>query len=155
MLGQAQGIWFWTSIYTFILCVYSAVLQVRTRYWPYTEGRLVEFNVEEFGASIHKTDQNYTANVLYNYIVSGVKYEGYRISPWLIVASHNVKFILRKQMSSIQKSSDGKIKVFYEPSNPKKSFLIVASWLGIFITVVISVLPLLLFYFRYHILESR
>ncbi|MFK7794710.1 MAG: hypothetical protein AB8B89_05115 [Gammaproteobacteria bacterium] len=151
ILGQAQGIWFWAAIYIFILCVYSTVFQIRTRYWPYTKGDLVEFDVEKFGASVLKTDQIYTANTLYNYVVSGVKYEGRRISPWLIVASHNARFILRKQMSSVQKCADGKAKVFYKPSNPKKSFLIVASKLGIFITIVMGVLPLLLFYFRYHI----
>jgi len=98
-----------------------------------------------------KSDQNYASKALYNYEVSGVNYEGARVSPWLMLVSYNLRFIIEKQMSYIQRSSDGKVKVFYNPNNPKKSFLIIAGKMGIGITLIISVLPLISFYYKYHV----
>jgi len=149
--GQAQGVFFWFAFYMFIVCFYSLILQFRMRYWPFVQGELVEFGLDKFGASIVKSDQNYWANALYNYSVSGVNYSGTRISPWLMLVSHNLRFILENQISYVQRSSDGTVKVFYSPNNPKKSFLIIAGKTGIGITLLISVLPLILFYYKYHV----
>ncbi|MBL4898817.1 MAG: DUF3592 domain-containing protein [Colwellia sp.] len=149
--GQAQGVFFWFAFYMFIVCFYSLTLQFRMRYWPFVQGELVEFGLDKFGASIVKSDQNYWANALYNYSVSGVNYSGTRISPWLMLVSHNLRFILENQISYVQRSSDGTVKVFYSPNNPKKSFLIIAGKTGIGITLLISVLPLILFYYKYHV----
>lgn len=148
--GETQGVWFWAALYIFILCFYSTVIQIRTRYWPSTVGTIMESNIEEFGSASVKIDQNYTANTLYKYNVAGSEYNGARISPWIFVTSHNARFILLKQMSSIQRFSDGTVKVFYNPNKPKKSFLIIAGGIGICITLAIAVLPLCLFYFRYY-----
>jgi len=82
--------------------------------------------------------------------VSGVNYSGSRVSPWLIIVSHNLRFILKKQISDVQQSADGKVRVFYNPKNPQKSFLIIAGKVGIFITLIISVLPFILFYYKYY-----
>ena len=40
--GQAQGVWFWAAFYTFIVCLWSLIFQLRTRYWPCTPGELAE-----------------------------------------------------------------------------------------------------------------
>lgn len=148
--GQAQGVFFWFAFYMFIICFYSLILQIRTRYWSFVQGELVEFGFDRFGASIRKSDQNYWANALYNYSVSDVDYRGTRISPWHIIVSHNLRFILEKQMSYVQRSSVGTVKVFYNPNNPKKSYLIIAGKIGIGITLLMIVLPLTLFYYKYH-----
>jgi len=149
--GQTQGVFFWFALYMFIVCFYSLVFQIRTRYWPFVQGELVEFGLEKFGTAMAKSDQNYASKALYNYEVSGVNYEGARVSPWLMLVSYNLRFIIEKQMSYIQRSSDGKVKVFYNPNNPKKSFLIIAGKMGIGITLIISVLPLISFYYKYHV----
>lgn len=150
--GQIQGIWFWVAVYTFILCVYSLIFQIQTRYWPFTQGDLVEYRVKKLGAkSWTIVNQDYVSNALYNYNVSGVTHEGTRISPWIFVASHNAKFVLEKQMSALQRHPNGKVKVFYNPKNPKKSFLIVAGKTGVCITLLISVLPLISYYFQYYV----
>lgn len=121
--GQTQGIWFWAALYAFIICVYSLIFQIRTRYWPCAQGELAEFGIEKFGATNWvKSNQDYASKALYKYSVSGIAYAGRRISPWVFVVSHNVRIILEKQMSSIQRFPDGKIKVFYNPNNPKKVF---------------------------------
>jgi len=149
--GDVQGIWFWAALYAFTLCTYSLIFQLRTRTWPVTQGELIEASVEKFGVTERRTsDQNYMSGALYHYSVSGTAYEGTRISPWIIVASHNARFILEKQMSSIQKYPAGKVKVFYNPKKPKKSFLIIASKVGIFITFLISILPAILYFFKFY-----
>jgi len=149
--GKAQGILFWFAFYMFIVCFYSLILQIRMNSWPFVQGELVKFGLDKFGASMVKSDQNYWADALYNYSVSGVDYSGTRVSPWLMLVSHNLRFILEKQMSYVQRSPDGTVKVFYNPNNPKKSYLIIAGKIGIGITLLISVLPLILFYYEYHV----
>lgn len=150
--GQTQGIWFWAALYTFFICIYSLIFQIRTRYWPFARGELAKFGVEKFGATERvKSNQDYVSKALYKYNVSGVAYDGKRISPWIFVVSHNARFVLEKQMSSIQRFPDGKVKVFYNPNNPKKSFLIIAGKMGICTTLSICVLPLISFYFKYHV----
>ncbi len=149
--GQKQGLWFWGSVYVFLGCAYSLAFQIATRFWPYTKGALAELEVEKIGGTdVVKTNQEYASKALYTYHVSGVAYEGTRISPWIFVASHNARSILKKQLSSIQRFPDDRVKVFYNPKNPKKSFLIVAGDMGIGITLLIAVLPIVLFYLQYH-----
>jgi len=150
--GKTQGIWFGAALYVFIVCVFSLIFQIRTRYWPFTLGELVEFGTENFGATDWvKSNQDYVSKALYKYNVSSVAYDGTRISPWIFVVSHNARFVLEKQMSFIQRCPDGKVKVFYNPNNPRKSYLIVAGKVGICITLLISALPLISFYFKYHV----
>lgn len=149
--GEAQAIWFWAALYTFILCSYSLIFQCRTRKWHVIQGELIEAGVEKFGATEWATsNQEYVSDALYHYNVSDIAYEGTRISPWVFVASHNARFVLEKQMSSIQRYPNGKVKVFYNPKTPKKSFLIIAGKVGIFITFLISVLPIMLYFLKYH-----
>lgn len=40
-LGEVQGIWFWSAIYALSICSYSVYLQIRTRYWRATQGKLL------------------------------------------------------------------------------------------------------------------
>ena len=149
--GQVQGVWFWAALYMLIVCIYSLRFQIRTRYWPFVQGEIVKVEVDEFGATdLVKSNQDYVLKALYTYTVSGVDYEGTRISPWIFVASHNARIALEKQMSSIQVFPDGKVKVFYNPQNPRKSYLIVAGKAGICITICLCVLPLVGFYLKYH-----
>jgi hypothetical protein len=148
--GQTQGIWFFAALYTLIVCSYSLIFQIRTRSWPFVKGELLDSGIKKFGATQWvQSEQDYISKALYKYNVSGVSYEGTKISPWVVVASHNAKFILKKQLAAIERFVDGKIKVFYNPNNPKKSFLLIAGKIGISITFAIAVLPLISFYFKY------
>ena len=149
--GQTQGIFFWAALYAFVLCAYSLIFQIRTRYWPSTRGELAEMEIEKFGAADRvKSDQSYMSRALYKYKVSGVTYDGTRISPWIIVVSHNARFILEKKMSCIQRFPDKRVKVFYNPNNPRKSYLIVAGKVGICLTLFLCVLPVIAYYAKYH-----
>lgn len=148
--GEKQGILFWVVVYTFIVSLYSLIFQVRTRYWPYTLGQLSRLAVDKFGGPENTAaGQNYMGRALYRYDVGGESYEGSRVSPWVIVASHNAKFLLEKQLSRVQQYPDGKVRVFYNPNKPQKSYLIVAGKAGIVFTVLLVVVPPLAYFFSY------
>lgn len=154
MNRNAQGVFFWFSLYIFVVGVYSVIFQVRTRYWPFTYGDLAELSLGKFDVPAASSDRSYMTEALYHYNVSGVNYSGTRVSPWVIMLSYNLRFILKKQMSYVQYSGDGKVKVFYNPSNPKKSFLIIAGKVGVFITFLLSILPFVLFYCEYYVYRA-
>ena len=138
-------------MYALLVCTYSLVFQIRTRSWPFTEGELAELGVETFGAESTLSDQDYASTALFQYEVDGSAFEGTKISPWIFVASHNARFVLQRQLGAVQWLSDDKVKVFYNPRKPKKSFLIVAGRLGIGITLLVAVLPLLAYYVRFYL----
>ncbi len=149
--GEPQGIFFLAAMYTFVVCLYSTIFQCLTRRWPSTQGQLMESGVNTFGGgNVYKAETEYISKALYRYTVAGEDYEGKRVSPWVIVTNHNARGILKKQMLGVQRLPNGKVRVFYKPSNPKKSFLILPSKIGIGITFGISVLPLILFYVKYY-----
>ncbi len=149
--GDIQGVWFWGALYTLLVCSYSLYFQIRTRYWPSVSGQLNSLEIEKFGTNEKLLyEQDYQSMALYTYHVNGVEYTGKRVSPWVIVASHNARFILAKQHAAIHHLPNANIKVFYNPNNPKKSFLVIASRTGIAITLAVAVLPLITFYWRFY-----
>ena len=84
------------------------------------------------------------------YLVSNKEYEGSRISPWIFVASYNARFLLEKQQAQVQINADGAVKVYYNPRNPKKSYLIVAGKTGILVTLLLGALPLISYWMKYY-----
>lgn len=149
--GEEKGIWFFCALYTFIVCSYSLFFQIRTRFWPYSYGVLAHTSVKKFGGPEWvRSEQNYTADALYHYCVDGKNYEGKRVSPWVMSASHNARFILKKQLNSIETNQNGEVKVFYNPKNPRKSFLIIANKPGIAITFAISLVPFIAYAIKFY-----
>ncbi len=148
--GEPQGIWFWASIYILLVCFYSLWFQLRTRSWPSTRGELLQLGAEKFGAGDWATSsQDYVGKALYTYSVAERQYQGSRISPWVFVASHNARFLLEKQLSGIQACSDGGVKVYYNPRNPRKSYLVVAGPIGIVVTLLLGISPLVFYWLKY------
>ena len=139
--GETQGVWFWVAVYAFLICGYSVVFQLLCRTWPSTKGQLISIGLDKFGRAMVLSDQDYKTNALYTYQVKGKSYQGKRVSPWVIVASHNAQFVLKKQLSKVETYPNNQVKVFYKSSNPAKSWLILPSKLGIVITIAISMLP--------------
>ena len=65
--------------------------------------------------------------VKYTYEVNGVVYKGKRLSPWSVTG--HVKNIISKQMAKIEYVPKDQVKVFYNPKNPSKSYLVRESFL--------------------------
>lgn len=149
--GSAQGIWFWGAIYAFALAGYSLLYQLRTRAWPWVEGELLTVEVEKFGQpDTVLSEQDFQSRALYRYEVSGQRYAGSRVSPWVVLASRNARVVLEKQLAGIQRTGEGRARVFYNPAKPGKSFLIVAGPAGLLVTACIATLPGVLFYLEFH-----
>lgn len=144
--GNAEGILFFIAAYAFVMCMYSLWYQIRVSTWPSVVGQLLENSTSKFG---HSTiQQSYTANALYTYTVDGQEYTGKRVSAWVVTS--NTKFVLDQQRKHIEIIANDRVKIYYNPRNPAKSFLIVPGMFSKLFTFSIAVLPAILFYMKYH-----
>ena len=149
--GDKQGVVFFAALYAFVLLTYSLIYQIRIANWPSTTGRLIAADVDKFGVThTLRSEQDYVSNALFEYTVDGATHQGTRVSPWVIVASHNAKFLLESQLNKINKNADGSIELFYSPSKPSKSFLIKPSVNGMVVTFVLAVAPISFYWQNYH-----
>ena len=148
--GDTQGILFFICLYTLVTCGYSVFFQLRVSRWPQVKGTLLQGGVSKIGGTEPvRSNQEYVASALYEYIVDGTLYQGKRVSPWVMVASHNAKFLLEKQMRGVHRYADGGVRVFFNPNNPKKSYLIKPGTIGMVFTVTLAVGPMLLYGYSY------
>jgi hypothetical protein len=148
--GDAQGVFFWAAFYVFAVCGWSVVYQVRVNRWPGTVGELTESSVAKLGATERLlSEQQYHAVAEYHYSVNGQSYTGSRVSPWVIVATYNLKRILASQMKAIKALPDGQVMVFYNPNKPQKSFLITPGIRSQLVTAVIGAAPLIFYWLKY------
>jgi len=144
--GEKQGILFFVVIYALVVCLYSLLRQLQIRRWPVARGQLQGASVDKWGVEAFiLSDQDYKANALYEYRVAGQQYRGTRVSPWVVVASHNARGLLEKQLSGISRNPDGSVDVIYNPGRPEKSYLIKPGLFGMGITLGFAVVPLLLY----------
>ncbi len=148
--GEAQGIYFWAAVYALAICSYSLFYQTRIRCWTSTIGDLADASLDKFGGTdVVAGDQQYKSRALYSYCVGDQSFEGKRVSPWIVVASANARFILQSQMSKIQSPEPGKVVVFYNPKRPQKSFLIKPGIVGQLVTAALALIPLLSYFYNY------
>ena len=148
--GERQGVFFFASVYTFLVLGYSFYRQRLTLQWPATRGVLHSARLARFGGPEWQlSDQDYRTDALYEYTVAGETYQGKRVSPWVIVASHNARFILQRQLNKIDRHEDGQVTVFYDPKRPAKSFLIKPGKVGMIFTAALAIAPLLLYWLSF------
>lgn len=144
--GDKQGFMFFICLYALVVCGYSMFFQLRVARWPETKGALLQNGVSKIGGTEPvRSNQEYVASALYEYVVDGTLYQGKRVSPWVMVASHNAKFLLERQMRGIYQYADGGVRVFFNPNNPKKSYLIKPGRVGIAFTLSLALGPMLLY----------
>ncbi len=102
-----------------------------------------------FQAHHLRSDTSYTLNALYQYEVDGKPYSGKRVSPWIVIASHNAKGVLDFQARGVEYVGEDLVRVFYNPNRPTKSFLILPSLAGIAVITLGAVAPLGLYLYHY------
>ena len=109
-------------LYALVVTLYIYLFTKKLKKWPYVLGELAEI-------SIVPTYEIRTVagRVRYTYEVNGVVYKGKRLSPWSVTG--HVKNIISRQMAKIEYVSNDQVKVFYNPKNPSKSYLIRESFL--------------------------
>ena len=149
--GNTQGIYFFIVVYTTLVLSISLFFQYRINRWPIVKGDLLNKDVDKFGATEWATtNQEYVAEALYLYTVEGKKYFGKRVSAWVMVASHNAKFILEKQLSSIDVDDNGKVSVYYNPKKPQKSYLIITGIKSQLFTLTLILIPIIGYITKYY-----
>ncbi len=144
--GEADAILFFIALYLLAVCTYSLIMQVRMRSWPGVQGQLLHMGTKKIGGGTRVTsDQDYRNKVLYEYEVGGARYQGRRLSPWIIQTNHNLRSLLKRQIGKVAVSEDGGVTVYYNPRKPKQSVLIKPIRFGILFTAALAFLPILLF----------
>lgn len=138
MAGERDAILVAAAVYSAAMGAYSIWFCFALRRWPSTVATLSRSGLSRFGWSSTASDQDYSADVSYSYVVDGETYEGHRLSPAIIIASANARFLLRWQLRGVTKVGEDRVKVFYKPTNPKKSYLIVPSWRTIGLVALIT-----------------
>ena len=147
--GQLQGIWFWAAVYVFLACLYSVSYQLRVRSWPSTPGTLHRARISEFGApELIRSERIYHADTSYTYTIKGAEYTGHRVSPWILLT--NMTALLNYQLKKISSNENGKVKVFYKPGKPQKSYLLLPGIIGLGITFLLGILPAIGYFVRFY-----
>lgn len=86
--------------------------------WPFVYGDVIERHIEQHTDMKHRTTTRYRANVKYKYAIDGKFYENDMVYFDLVWSDYNeAKEIIDDY------PKDAVIKVYYDPSNPKKSVL--------------------------------
>ena len=109
-------------LYALAVTLYVFLFTKKLKKWPYVVGELTEISI---GPTVEF--RTFAGRVKYTYEVNGVAYKGKRLSPWTV--SGHVKNIISKQMAKIEYVSNDQVKVFYNPKNPSKSYLVRESFL--------------------------
>lgn len=143
--GEPRAVMAVAAVYFLACALFSLLFQWRVRQWPAVWGDLHQQGLEVYGTDNLVAGRDYRAQVLYTYTVQDKVYEGSRLSPWLILASHHARLVLMQQMRGITRDDHGQVKVFYHPRKPHKSYLIVPGVGGMLVTVFFGVFPLVLY----------
>lgn len=144
--GDTQAILIVATVYFVMMGLISFALSLRIRSWPMVRGTLLHSGLDPMSPSMRADEVNYSADLMYHYVVDGKEYEGKRLSPTYIVASANMRFLLTWQMSGITQLANEGVAVFYKPSNPKKSYLIKPGKIALSCTIAFMILPLIFWY---------
>jgi hypothetical protein len=148
--GDEQSIFLLGAIYILLICGYSVVWQIRMNSWPHVTGHLERLGLRKFGATEWAvSDQEYVSDALYTYRVDGIDYKGKRVSPWAMVASHNLRSLLRLQNKGVDVHRGDEVTVYYNSAKPGKSFLVRTGLVSQIITAMVGFGPLLFYVARY------
>ena len=149
--GDKQGVLFFVAVYMLLVVGYSLIFQLRVRSWPSVKGVLIDEKMEVMMPDVLQSEQNYRVSALYNYRIAEKAYEGSRVSTWTVVASHNMRFLLKMQLDKIKKTGDTGVTVYYKPNKPVKSYLIKPGFTGLIVTFALVITPISFYFYEYHL----
>lgn len=111
------------GLFTVLGLCYTPFDFIRVSKWPYTEGRLIK-------AEITYYMRKYWPEIEYSYEVEGQQYDGKRLSR--LMANGLNKAAYEKQLEGIEYITENTVRVYYDPKNPRKSYLISRPFKGFF-----------------------
>jgi len=148
--GDEQSIVLLGAIYVLLVCSYSVAWQVRMNLWPSVTGRLEKLGMRKLPVTENSIpDQEYVSDALYTYRVGRKEYKGKRVSSWVLVASHNLRGVLRLQQKGVEVRHGNEVTVYYNPGKPEKSLLVRTGPVGQIVTALIGIGPLLFYLVKY------
>lgn len=112
--------------YLLLALAYSSNYSRKIKKWPFVVGTLLKAEVE----IINALDMGSAYELVeYEYEVDGVRFVGNRLSP--LVFRGQVRRLINKQLAKIHYVSGNQVKVFYNDKDPRKSFLVIETWLDL------------------------
>ena len=146
MDGDPESILLIFAVYFLAMGALSLRYQLRMQAWPRKRGKLLQSRLAHVaGFEWNPAHKAYATDALYEYQVDGQTYRGQKVSPWVMVATHNVRFVLQKQLDRIEVGPGNEVSVFYDPKNPSRAVLIKPGTLGMAVTVSMALFPLALY----------
>ena len=132
LAGERNAVIIAAAIYFAACGVFATVNALRHSRWPVVVGVLLEAEVARTGGSSFRVDEwEFAGRVRYRYEVDGVRFEGDRLSPYLVMATYNLRFLIRWQLGWIERVGVDGVRVRHHPTNPRKSYLIGVGWRSI------------------------
>lgn len=148
--GDVRSIFLLASLYVLCVCIYSVIYQAKISRWPSTRGKLIHAGMRKFGITdLVPAQQEFVLDALYEYEIHGSTYAGKRISPWIVVASHNARALLHNQLKRIRCGGKGEVTVYYHPRKPEKSYLLKPGLVSQLITMALGAIPITLYFWKY------
>ena len=127
LMGDAQGILFWATVFITMACLASFWIQWRVAAWPSVIGKLNMLKIGGTGPSLPGDQGHYYLEAEYEYSVDGVNYKGNNVSLSVIWTRSGFLYLLRRQIAAVNQMPGEKVEVFYNPNKPQKSYLIKSS----------------------------
>lgn len=122
--GDRDAILLAAAAYFALMGVIAVLRCIHIGRWSSTTGVLESAGIERTGSvAFEKSDQEYEAQVRYRYRVDGTEYLGTRLNGWSIMATYNLRFILKYQFRGIERLDGDHVVVYYNPYDPAKSYL--------------------------------
>lgn len=147
--GQVQGIFFWVVFYTTVACIVSFVIQIKIMRWPSVIGTLIKLEIGGSGSEQAVQQRDNFLEAEYRYDIAEESYTGKRVSPTVIWTLGGLKCLLKRQIDAVEKLPDGKVRLFYNPKAPQKSYLIRPSKIALGMTLLPSIFFLYLYVSSY------
>ena len=125
LAGDKNAVIIASASYFAVCGVWSVVFGWRLSRWPSVVGRIHRLEVAPIGGRpFSPSDQEYTGDVVYDYVVDGVAYRGDRLSPYYLRATHNLRFVIAWQLKWVERIGENGVRVRHHPTKPGKSYLI-------------------------------
>lgn len=110
--------------YSLLVIAYMVIYARKIKKWPFVVGTLLKAEVELF----HTIERGSAYGLVeYEYEVDGERFVGNRLSP--LVFQGQVRKLINKQLRKIHYVSGNQVRVFYNDKDPRKSFLVIETWI--------------------------
>jgi uncharacterized protein DUF3592 len=111
------------ALYFFYIWVRDRRHARATRSWPVTTGRVMTSGIkshQSYSSSSHTHTTVYDAQVVYEYMVNGARYQSSQIS---VGTGYSTSMVGEVQNKAAQYPMGAPVQVFYNPANPQEAVL--------------------------------